>query len=60
MGREYSVPVQERQRENSIEAHLQYDNTADPKILSIATYGFVANDKTVLVIGTAVVVIDQC
>jgi len=48
MGREYSVPAQERQWENSVKAHLQHDNNADYKGLSIATDGFAAHGKTFL------------
>jgi hypothetical protein len=46
MGREYSVPAQERQWENSVKAHLQHDNNVNFKGLSVATDGFAAHGKT--------------
>jgi hypothetical protein len=48
MGREYSVPAQERQWENSVNAHLRHDNNANYKGLSAATDSFAAHGKTFL------------
>ena len=48
MAREYSVPAQERQWENSVEAHLQHDNDADYLGLSATADGFAAHGKVFL------------